>query len=47
MTFTFMTAAIEDRLYEWSRTSDGDIRLKIWEDGSLIEDDVFPAEDFR
>ena len=40
------TYVIEDRLYEWTRTTSGDFRLRIWEDGVLIQDEVYPAEDF-
>lgn len=44
---TVMTAVVEDRFYEWTRTESGDYRLRIWEDGVLIQDELFDPIDFQ
>ncbi len=32
--------------YEWFQTAGGDFRLRIWEDGVCIWDEVIPAKDY-
>ena len=44
---TVMTAAVEDRLYEWTRIESGDYRLRIWEGGLLILEELFDPKDFQ
>ena len=37
----------DGRFYEWSQTAEGDYRLRIWEEGGCIWDEIIPAEDFN
>ena len=42
-----MTAVIDNRLYQWEQTAEGDYHLMIWEDGVLIQDELFDPKDFQ